>query len=532
VKDLKVFVNGMIFTADARMKWADAVVTGNDKILFVGSYEKAKEFIDKNTEIIDLQNRLVLPGFIDAHAHIVMGGEYLLGVDLTQAKSPNDFKESLQNFIGENRDKWITGGNWNHENYENAVLPHKNWIDEFSKDTPIFVSRMDYHMGLANSKALELAGIDKNTQDPIGGTIEKDESGQPTGILKDKAMELVYNVIPEPEDLELERALDSAMNEAMRFGVTSIHDITYKNHLRAFQNYAEKKKLKTRIYTRLPIQNRNDLINSEIQYGFGNEWIKIGSMKAFADGSLGSSTALFFNPYTDDTSLYGLAMDVIQNGNLEKWALLCDKAKLQLSIHAIGDKAISQVLDIFEKIREQNPPWERRFRIEHAQHIAKKDFLRLAELDAIVSAQPYHLFDDGCWAEKKIGSERLRNSFAYNSLLNSGVKMCFGSDWPVVTLNPLTGIYAAVTRQTADGHNPKGLVPDEKISVEESVKAYTINGAYAAFEENIKGSISPGKLADMVVLSENIFEIEPEKIKDVRVVKTILDGEIIYDNGE
>jgi predicted amidohydrolase YtcJ len=251
-------------------------------------------------------------------------------------------------------------------------------------------------------------------------------------------------------------------------------------------------------------------------------------MKAFADGSLGSSTAWFFDPYTDKPDSYGLPMDIMTDGSLEKWAIECDKNKLQLSVHAIGDRAISEVLDVFEKIISVNPVWDRRFRIEHAQHMSKDDFERCRKLGVIVSAQPYHLYDDGGWAVDKIGVDRMKRTFAFKSFIDAGVTMTFGSDWSVAPLNPMTGIYAALTRETSDGKYPDGLIPEEKITIEDAIKCYTINGAYAAYNEHKLGSIEAGKFADMVVLSENILDIPARQIIDVQADMTIFDGEIIY----
>jgi hypothetical protein len=525
----KAFVNGIVHTQNESMKIAESIITLENKILFVGSSIDAESYIDSETEVIDLEGKLVLPGFIESHAHIIMGGFYLLGVNLESCKSRNEFTGTLMKFVLKNKSRWIKGGNWNHENWENAELPNKNWIDEFSKNTPILVHRMDYHTALANSYALNLAGITKDTLDPVGGKIERDaDNGEPTGILKDRAIEIVSAIIPIPKEDELDLACLTALNEAKKFGITSIQDITYKNDFRTFQRIEKQNKLTCRIYTRFPIEICESLIASELQAGFGSEKLKVGSVKAFADGSLGSSTALFFEAYNDDPENYGLAMDYTLNGKLEDWAFKCDLNKLQISIHAIGDKAVSDTLDLFERIQNTNPKWDRRFRLEHAQHITAKDIKRVSDLNIIVSAQPYHLFEDGVWADKKVGKKRLADMFPFNSFISNDTKLCFGSDWSVVTLNPLSGIYAAVTRHTADGKNPSGIIPSEKITVEEAVKCYTINAAYAAYEEKEKGSIEVGKFADFIVLSENIFKIPRKKILDVKILKTIFDGEIIF----
>ncbi len=527
----KAFINGIIFTANDNQPYAEAVITEGKNILFTGGNKEAKALIDEYTEVFDLNERLMLPGLIDNHTHFIYGGFYLKGLDLLPAKSVREFISILKTYIGKNSGKWITGGNWNHESWDIKFLPNKKLIDNFSTDTPVFINRIDGHIGLANSLALKLAGISRDSENPSGGIIDKDADGEPTGILKDSAITLVTSVIPPATEQEYYEAGLASLAEAKRFGITSIQDITLKNDLITYQKLLKNEELSCRIYTRLPIQDYANIVNAGIKYNFGNDKLKIGSLKAFSDGSLGANTAWFFDSYNDSPENFGLPMEIVLNGDLERWALDADRNKLQLSIHAIGDKANSYLLDLLEGITEKNDNWDRRFRIEHAQHIRQNDLKRISNLKAIVSAQPYHLHDDGNWAEKKIGYHRVQESFSFKSMLNSGIKLCFGSDFPVVSLNPMLGIYSAVTRRTSDRKNHDGWVSNEKISVEEAIKCYTINNAYAAFEEGIKGSIEPGKLADMVVLDENILSIDHEKIKDVKVKMTILDGEIIYSNN-
>lgn len=522
----KAFINGKIYTVNSKRDWAEAVVIANNKIVFVGSNSDAQIHIDEFTEVIDLNGKLMLPGFTDCHAHVIMGGQFLLNVDLTEVKSKEEFSSKVKNFAKTiKNDRWIIGGNWNHQNWEVVELPHKDWIDQFTQNIPVFVYRMDYHVALANSYVLKLAGIDRDTPNPPSGEIVKDKNGEPTGILTDKAMDLVLNIIPEPSDTEFDEAIDTAMEEARRLGVTSIHDISYDNHFKALQKAEREGRLTSRLYTRLLLKNYKTMIANEIQYNFGSDLLKIGSLKDFADGALGSKTAYMSEPYIDDPNNFGLPMDELKNGRLEEMIIESDKNHLQCSIHAIGDRAITELLDIIEKMKNQNPDWDRKFRIEHAQHISKKDIKRAAELGVIISAQPYHLFDDGCWAESVIGKERIKDFNAFRSLIDAGIKLCFGSDWSVSTMDPIKGIYVAVTRATANG---KCFIPEERITVEEAVDCYTINAAYASFQEEIIGSIEVDKLADMVVLSENIFEIEPAEIKNAEVEMTVLDGEIIY----
>lgn len=525
----KIYTNGKIYTVNANQPIAEAVVTLDNKIIFVGSDSEAKKYVDDKTEIIDLKNKLMLPGFIDNHTHFLYGGFHLNGIDLRGAKSSKEFIELLKNYVEKNKGKWITGGGWDHEAWDVKDYPKKEWLDSFSETTPIFVSRFDGHMGVANSYALKLAGINKDTPDPDGGLIIRDpKTGEPTGMLKDNAMSLVFNVVPEASDDEHYHALLTALEHAKELGLTSIQDITEVAHYRAFQRARREGKLDLRVYTRLPIYVYKNLVDAGIQYNFGDERLKIGSLKAFADGSLGSSTAWFFEKYDQDTNTFGLPMEIVTDGSLEKWALDADKNKLQISIHAIGDRANSAMLDMFEKIVKENPKWDRRFRIEHSQHVRFADVKRFRDLKVVASAQPYHLIDDGVWAEKRIGKERLAYTYPFRTMLDEGVLLCFGSDWTVAPLNPLLGIYAAVTRRTLDGKNPNGWIPEQKITIEEAIKCYTINNAYASFEEDLKGSIEVGKLADFVILNEDILTIAPEKIKDVEVLFTILDGKIIY----
>jgi predicted amidohydrolase YtcJ len=384
-------------------------------------------------------------------------------------------------------------------------------------------------MALVNTIVLKLAGIDKNTPDPQGGTIVRDEkTGEPTGVLKDAAMNLVTNHIPDPSEDEMIEAARLGLAEARKFGVTSIQDVSSAGDVRVYQTLRDKGELTSRFHCRLPLSQWQHLAGVGFKVPFGDEWVRVGSLKEFADGSLGSSTALFFEPFTSDPGTRGLAMDVVLDGRLEKWAMGADRAGLQLSIHAIGDSANSLTLDLFERITKTNPRWDRRFRIEHAQHLAAKDFQRFVKLGVIASVQPYHAIDDGRWAEKRIGHERCKTTYAFRTFLDTGVKMCFGSDWTVAPLNPLLGIYAAVTRRTTDGANPNGWFPEQKISVREAIECYTTNCAYAAFEENEKGTITPGKVADLVVLTEDILTIDPVRIENVEVDMTVVGGKVVY----
>lgn len=527
----KAFINGKIFTVNEIQPYAEAVIVEGNKIKFVGSTSDARKFIDAQTEVIDLEGKLLLPGFNDSHLHFTSGGSYLLGINLRPALSKEEFVEIIQSYILKRSlpvSAWITGGRWDHELWPDKSLPTKELIDPFTENTPVFVSRIDGHVGLANSKALDLAGITKNTPDPDGGLIERDEEGNPTGILKDNAMDLVFKVIPPPSLEEKFEAALRSLEEARQLGITSVQDMTQPDEFEAYKKILADGNLTCRIYSIWPIDRYEDIVRAGVTVGNEEGLLKRGGLKAYADGSLGASTAWFFEPYISDPKNYGLAIDVVTNGNLEKWATEADRNRLQICTHAIGDRANAFMLDLYEKIKNVNSPWERRFRIEHAQHLRKEDIKRFAEIGVIASVQPYHCIDDGVWAEKRIGPDRIKTTHAYKSLLNNNAVVAFGTDWPVAPLNPLYGIYAAVTRHTVDGKNPNGWIPEEKISVEDAIRCYTLNAAYASYEEKIKGSIEVGKLADFVVLSDDILTIDLVKIKDIVVEMTVFNGDIVY----
>lgn len=529
-----VLSNGRFWTVDKTRPRAEAVAVIGERIVAVGNAAEIQPWIGPKTRVIDLGGRFAMPGMIDAHTHFTSGGFQLLGVDLRPAKSQAEMADLLQRHVSSEKvgkGEWITGGDWDHEAWSPAELPRKELIDRFTPDNPVLVSRYDGHMALANSLALQLAGVTRETQDPPGGTIVRDpKTGEPTGMLKDAAMSLVHRIAPPPTDEQMLRAVRAALTEARRLGLTSIHDISDDRDLRAYQALADRGELTARLYCVTPLPRWKEVERLGIRTGFGSDWIKIGSLKGFMDGSLGSTTAVFFEPYLDAPNTTGLFNSMaIPLEKMEKMVVAADRAGLQLTIHAIGDRAISLLLDMFEKAAKQNGARDRRFRIEHAQHMHPKEFARFAKLGVIASMQPYHAIDDGRWVEKRIGPERARFTYAFRSFLDAGVKLAFGSDWTVAPLSPLLGIHAAVTRATLDGKHPGGWIPQQKIKVEEAIEAYTMGSAYAAFEEKIKGSITPGKLADIVVLSDDLLSIPPDRIKDVTVLKTIAGGRVVYE---
>ncbi len=530
-----VILHGHVWTVDPAQPQAEAVAIHGSRILAVGSGADIAKWIGPATKTIDAQGKSVFPGFIDAHAHFSSGGGEISSVQLRDANTPQEFAKR----IGEHARKipkgeWILGGTWDHELWGGTPLPAHDWIDLVTPDTPVFVTRYDGHMALANGLALRLAGVTRETKDPPGGTIVRDKDGNPTGLLKDAAMDLLYRVIPPPSEERLLRMIHAALDEARRFGVTSIHDISSTEDVRAYQTLAARGELTLRIYCITPLPQWEAPAITGIRAGFGNDWIHLGALKGFADGSLGSTTALFEQLYNDAPETSGLPNEMmLPEGNMLKMALGADKAGLQLAVHAIGDKANRIMLDIYTEVAKQNGPRnDRRWRIEHAQHLRLDDFARFAQLGVIASVQPYHAIDDGRWAEKRIGHERAKTTYAFRTFLDHGVRLAFGSDWTVAPLNPLLGLYAAVTRATLDGKNPNGWFPEQKLTLKEGIAAYTMGSAYAEFREMEKGSLTPGKLADIVVLDTDLFSIAPEKIKDAALRYTIVGGKVVYEAGK
>ncbi|MDH5742882.1 MAG: amidohydrolase, partial [Candidatus Aminicenantes bacterium] len=487
-----VLLNGFIWTVNPDMPRAEAVALKGEKILKVESTSEIKRMVGDKTKVIDLKGAFVLPGFTDCHTHFLDGGFSLSSVQLREAQAKEDFVARIEQKTKElEKGEWILNGNWDHQQFDPPELPRKEWIDAVTPDNPVCVNRLDGHMALVNSLALKLAGITKDTPAPAGGEIVKDpQTGEPTGILKDEAMDLVTSQIPEPTLKERMRAAELALKHANEVGVTSIHDMAYASSFEVYQRLLKQNTLSARLYVYIPISEIKLLTGLKLVSPFGNDFLKIAGLKGFVDGSLGSSTALFFDPYTDEPAKRGLLVsDMFPEGIMEERLMEADQAGLQVAIHAIGDKANNMILDIFETVMSASEDRDRRWRIEHVQHLLLDDVGRMGRLRVIASVQPYHAVDDGRWAEKKIGKERARHTYAFRSLLDGGVTLACGSDWPVAPLNPLTGICAAVTRQTLDGKNPDGWIPDQKITLEEAIKGYTMSAAFTEFAEKGKGSV-------------------------------------------
>ena len=528
---LLLLVNAKVWTGNPRQPEAEAVAIRGNRIEAVGSTSEILKQKSPDARVLDLHGRRVIAGFNDAHVHFYSGGANLTSPPLRYSKSQEDFRNTLGLYAKRlPPGRWILGGNWDHENWTPAELPTRQLIDAVTADWPVFINRLDGHMSLANSVALKLAGIDKKTKDVPGGVIMRDPSGYPTGILKDAAQGLVERVIPAPTQDQIRDAIRAAQTYAAGNGVTSVQDMSAApDILHAYQTMLRNGELTIRISGRQPLTSWRHLADVGVLAGFGSEYLRIGGVKGFADGSLGSTTALLFAPYLDSPKTSGIASAELSDP-ARMWSDIAhaDAAGLQIAIHAIGDKANNTILGFYERLEREHGARDRRLRIEHAQHLLSADIPRFARDRVIASMQPYHCIDDGRWAEKRIGPERAKTTYAFRSLLDAGATLAFGSDWDVAPMAPLMGIYAAVTRRTLDGKHPEGWVPEQKISVAEAVRAYTMGSAYASFDESLKGSIEPGKLADLVVLSDDIFTIDPVKIAVTKVFITIFDGRIIF----
>jgi len=527
--------NAKVWTVDKDHPTAQAVAVLGDRIVAVGSNEDVEAWRGARTRTVDASGKLLLPGFNDSHVHFVDGGLSLDRVQLNDASSAAEFARRIGEQAGKTpKGEWVTSGDWDETKWTPAAMPTKELIDPLTPDTPVFVSRYDGHMALANSVTLRLAGITAQTPDPPGGVIVHDAQGNPTGALKDAAMDYVYKIAPPLSHDARLRAIKRALAHAASLGVTSVQHMNPEYaDIAVYSELLERGELTTRIYAAPLIPGVDDQVKIGVRHAFGSPLLRIGALKAYADGSLGSSTAYFFEPFSSQPVNRGLLSDEMHPISLMRDRMMkADAAGLQICTHAIGDQGISIILDLYSEVVKAHGESDRRFRIEHAQHMAAKDFDRFAQLHVIASMQPYHAIDDGRWAEERIGRDRASRTYAFRTFLNHGVRLAFGTDWNVAPLNPMLGLYAAVTRATLDGRNPSGWFPEQKLTIGEAVEAYTMGSAYAEFQEKEKGSITPGKLADMVLLSDDIFTIDPVKIRDVKIMTTWMGGKTVWDAKE
>lgn len=507
--------NATIYTSDPSITFAEAMAVRNGRILRIGSDASVRGLIGHRTHELNLEGKVVLPGFIDSHVHLIFGGLQMGRVNLHGIKRKEDFvmrvKEALKEKLPGD---WLLGGGWNNDIW-GGELPAASWIDDITRDNPVWFSRMDGHMGLANSLALKLAGISNSSLDPIGGTILKTTNGDPTGLLIDSAMKLVLSVIPETSVHERRDAMIRASKYALMKGVTTMVDMgryfpgasidhSWQDFSDVYKWADSSGKMLIRVCLFFPLQTWSRLRDLFRDKGKSlSQWIYVGGVKAFADGSLGSNSALFYEPYEDDPHNYGLQVsdfDWLLNATVAS-----DKSGLQVAVHAIGDKANDMVLDLFNSVKSVNEGGDHRFRIEHAQHLVPEATGRFGVQSVIASVQPDHILDDAISAEKKIGKARAqKGSYLFKSLLLGGAKLAFGSDWPVADIDPLRSIRTAMTRIVPGQET--AWIPIERVGLEDALNAYTIGAAYACFLDGELGSLSPGKYADFIILPSSSWQ--------------------------
>lgn len=522
-----VYINAKVWTGQRDVPLASAVGLAGNRISVIGDNARVRKLATKRTRIVDLRGAFVMPGFMDNHTHFLRASFMLSAPELRTAKTREEFVERVAKSAQALRPgQWLQGGNWDEQMW-GGELPSRQWIDAVTPNTPVAVVRLDQHVALLNSLALKLARIDRDTPDPEGGLIIRDAQGEPTGLIKDKAKDLLKGVIPSPSETDIDTAIGIGTAHALSKGVTQVHvtELDWVTH-DALRRLRQRNKIGMRFYSFVPLEDWSKLQALVKAEGRGDDWVRWGALKGLVDGSLGSRTAVFRDPYADNPSVHGIYRTPPEK--LRDLILNADAAGLHITVHAIGDEGNDKVLGMFEEAIAKNGVRDRRFRIEHAQHLLAVDVPRFAKLNVIASMQPYHAIDDGRWAIKPLGPERLHGAWAIRSLLDAKAKVTFGSDWPVAPIDPLLGVAAAVLRQTIDGANPSGWVPEQRISVQEALTAYTTANAYAGFQEDRLGLIAPGYIADLTVLDTDLTTCAPEQITKAKVLSTLVDGQVRF----
>ncbi len=529
-----VFKNGKVVTIDATLPQTEAVAISGNKIVFVGSNGEAEKWVGPKTEVVDLQGKLLLPGFNDAHCHLLNGGFQLIRVNLLGVKTLKEIQEKVREAVA-NAPKgvWVQGRGWDQTLFNNGEWPTKEMLDAVAPNTPVYLRRVDGHSSWVNSVALRQAKITKETPDTAGGEIVRDASGNPTGILKENATELVTKVIPNPSPAEMRQAVEKGLKEARKFGVTFLQEEsegTYPGAISVYKDLLKEGRLTARISTWIPLDSaKHPLRLAKLRNIFPSDssMLRLGMLKGYADGSMGSRTANLFEPYSDDSTTTGIPQ--YKQAELNRLVFAADSLDFQIGIHAIGDKGNFMVLQAYANAILQNQPRARRHRVEHAQLVRMEDISIFKELGILASLQPTHCTTDMRWAEARAGAERCKGAYAWRSFLDAGVPLAFGTDWSVEPLNPMGGLYAAVTRQDLETGKPEGgWLPEQRLTMEEAVRAYTLGAAYADFREKELGSITVGKLADLIVLDKDILAIPPREVLSSSVVMTVMDGKIVY----
>jgi hypothetical protein len=523
--DLVVY--GRVWTGDTARPWADAVAVRGERIVAVGTRAEVRRLVGPRTRVLDNGSALVTPGLADAHTHFVAGGVQLVSVDLRDAASPGEFLRRIAAFARTlPAGQWVTGGRWDHERWPGSPLPRREWLDSVIPNTPVFVNRLDGHMGVANSLALRLAHISRDTPDPPGGLIVRDSvTGEPTGVLKDNAQGLMGAAIPPLTAQQDDSALERAMHYAASLGVTQVHSMGTWEDFATFRRARARGTMITRVRAYVPMPTWRQLADTVLAVGRGDAWLSWGGLKGYMDGSLGSMTAAFYEPYRNATTRGLLVTD---SARRRQEVLGADSVGLQIATHAIGDRANAMILGFYEEAAREHGPRDRRARVEHAQHLRQQDIPRFGSLGVIASVQPSHLTDDGRWAASRLDTARLLGTYPFRTLLDTGARLAFGSDWSVATLDPIQGIYAAVTRRTSDDKNPGGWFPAQKIALDEALRAYTAGVAYAGFLEDRLGVLRPGMLADITLIDRDLFAIPAEQIALAHAKATIVGGRVVY----
>jgi hypothetical protein len=526
------YVHGRIYTNDPAQPWAEAMAIADGKISCIGKMDHV--LLDcgggaEGAETVQLHGQFVMPGFDDAHVHLGGAAADLLAVPLTGVPSVEELQKRVADAVAQHKEgEWITGGGWDHTMWPDKRFPNRQQLDAVSPKNPVILTHISGHVAVANSLALQRAEIDKNTPNPPGGEIERDALGEPTGMLKEyAAMNLVNVRIPDPSPEQRRKGIELVLQNVAKNGVTSVQDFSDWEDYKMFRQIKEDGKLTVRITEWLPFNlDLNDLQNMRAQGGTTDPWVKTGALKAFVDGAMGSRTAAMLEPYSDDPSTSGILTNDPEK--LRAMAIARDKAGFQLNFHAIGDRANRVALDVFEAVAKANGPRDRRDRIEHAQLVSMEDIPRFAHLKVIASMQPSHQTTDMRWAEDRVGRDRIKGAYAWASMLKNGVRLAFGTDYDVEPISPFRGLYACVTRERPEGGPKNGWEPQEKITLEECIRAYTSGSAYAEFAEGKKGELKAGEYADFIILSNDLTKVAPSQYTKTSVLRTVVGGRTVY----
>jgi predicted amidohydrolase YtcJ len=506
-----------------------AVAIAGGKILAVGDSAELARYIGSKTQVLDARGGLIMPGFADGHTHFVDGGFQLASIDLRNAASPQEFVRRIKEYAAHLKPgEWILGGDWDHTLWRGAPLPRHDWIDSVTPNNPLFLSRLDGHMALANAAAMRAAKVSRETRVPVGGEMPRDARGDPIGIFKDNAEGLVDAAIPAPSPEQEDSAVARALKYAASLGVTATANMSASwANLAAYRRMEHAGRMTARVFLYLPIDEWKAVAESAGRGGGGgDDWVRIGGVKGYMDGSAGSRTAYFFEPFSDSAGYYGLMHQ--PEAQMRAWVGAADSAGLQIAVHAIGDRANAIILAIYDSVTHAHGARDRRFRVEHAQHLRPREIPLFGARRVVASMQPYHAIDDGRWVEQRIGPERIKTTYAFRTLLDTDAPLAFGSDWTVASLDPMMGVYAAVTRRTLDDKNPGGWVPEQKINVGEALRAYTYGNAWATFNEQKWGTLAAGRFGDVVVLDRDPFAVAPESLGTIKPRYTIVGGRVVY----